>query len=121
MGAHHVGMKRLRSFAAVWACLAVLASGFLSVAAIAAPAGAPATERSASTPPCSHCPDCDGDGMPCPMPSTSCLHIASNVAPILGASAIALPTIDLGKILWSAGTSILIGLSPPPDPFPPRV
>ena len=111
-------MKRFRAFAAVFACLAVLASGVMTVAAIAAPSIPPTSERSASNPPCSHCDDCDG--MPCPMPAASCLHVSSNVAPILGTSAIDLPASDLGKVLWSVSTTTLTGLSPPPDPFPPR-
>ncbi len=108
-------MKRFRALAAVVACLAVLASGVMTVTAVAAPSAAPTSERSASNPPCSHC-----DGMPCPMPAASCLHVSSNVAPILVASAIDLPAADLGKVLWSVGTTTLTGLSPPPDPFPPR-
>ena len=111
-------MKRFRALAAIFACLAVLASGFVTVAAIAAPSGAPATERGATNAPCSHCDDCDG--VPCPMPAASCLHVSSNAAPILVAETIDLPALDLGKVLWSVGAATLTGLSPPPDPFPPR-
>ena len=112
-------MNRFRILAAIFACLAVLASGFMTVAAIAAPLGAPMTESGASNPPCSHCDDCDG--MPCPMPAASCPHVSSSATPILVVSAVDMPAIVLGEVLWSAVAMTLTGLSQPPDPFPPRV
>jgi hypothetical protein len=116
--AHDRPMKRVRALAAVMACLAVLASGFMTVVAAAVPSGALATERSLASAPCSHCDDCDG--VPCPMPAASCLQAASNVAPTLAPTTIDLPPIESGRIHWSLRTTILSGLSPPPDPFPPR-
>jgi hypothetical protein len=111
-------MKRLRALAAVLGCLAVLASGFMTVAA-AMPAGPSASERSAiGDQPCSHCDEC-GDAK-CPMPAATCLQASSNAAPTLATATYDLPAIAAGTIHWPIGTSFLRGLSPPPDPFPPR-
>jgi hypothetical protein len=111
-------MMRLRAFASVLGCFAVLAGGRLTVAAAAGPAGAPVSERGAASVPCSDCDDCDG--MPCPMPAATCMHVASNAAPTLAAAAIDLPAPVFSKVHWSLRTTTLSGLSLPPDPFPPR-
>ena len=111
-------MKRLRALAAVLGCLAVLASGFMTVAA-AMPAGPSASERSAiGEQPCSHCDEC-GDAK-CPMPAATCLQASSNAAPTLATATYDLPALESGTIQWPLGTSFLHGLSPPPEPFPPR-
>ena len=115
--AHYGPMKRIRALAAVLGCLAVLASGVITVAAAAVPSGAPATERNGASAPCSHCDDCDG--VPCPMPLASCLQ-AATAAPTLVPTTIDLPPLEAAKVHWSLRTTILSGLSPPPDPFPPR-
>ena len=116
--AHHFSMSRLRALAAVLGCLAVLASGVMTVAAAAAPASASVPERSSAGAPCSHCHDCNG--VPCPIPSASCLQAASNASPTLATAAVDLPIVESGQPLWSLGAAVLNGLSPPPDPFPPR-
>jgi hypothetical protein len=112
-------MKRLRALAALLSCVAILASGFMTVAA-AMPAGASAPERSAiGEQPCSHCDECGGDAK-CPMPAATCLQVSSNAAPTLATATYDLPAIEAGTIHWALGTNFLRGLSPPPEPFPPR-
>jgi len=82
-------MMRFRALAALFGCLAVLAGGFMSVAA--ASSSASAAERSAAGTPCSHCDECDG--VPCPMPAAFCVQASSNVTPTLSVTAFDLPTI----------------------------
>jgi hypothetical protein len=111
-------MKHLRALTALLGCLAILAGGFMTVAA-AMPAGSSTSERSAiGEQPCSHCDEC-GDTK-CPMPAATCLQISSSAALTLAATTFGLPAMDSGKVRWSLSTTILIGLSPPSDPFPPR-
>jgi hypothetical protein len=111
-------MKRLRALAAVLGCLAVLAGGFMTVAAAAVPLSPPVTERDTTSAPCSHCDDCDG--VPCPMPTTTCVQMSSTVAPTLATATFELPAVGFGMVRWSLLTTSLSGLSPPPDPLPPR-
>lgn len=109
-------MKRLRALAAVLGCLAILAGGLTTVAA-AAPPVAPAT--SAMEAPCAHCDDCNS--VPCPTPAAACLPACVGVAPSLAATAVALPMPAVaGEASRPAPPARLTGLSPPPDPFPPR-
>jgi hypothetical protein len=110
-------MTRFRALAAFWSCLAVLAGAVMTVAA-AMPSGASATERSTASAPCSHCDKCDG--IPCPVPTTTCLQAFSNTTPTLTTGSFDLSPIGFTKIRWSLRTTALSGLSPPPDPFPPR-
>ena len=111
-------MKRFRALAALLGCLAILASGFMTVAA-AMPAGSAATERSAmGEQPCSHCDECDS--VPCPMPAAMCVQAFSSPTPTLSFGTLELPAIGFSKIRWQLRTTALSGLSPPPDPFPPR-
>ncbi|MGQ0581891.1 MAG: hypothetical protein ACT4O6_08140 [Reyranella sp.] len=108
-------MKRLRALAAVLGCLAVLAGSLMTVAA-ATPA-APA--RSGMDAPCAHCADCDG--MPCPSSTAACVQACAGIVPSLAVVAASLPTLDsAAETFRLARTSMLRGLSPPPDPFPPR-
>ena len=92
----------------------------MSVAAVAVPASPPATaERSALGEPCSHCDDCDG--APCPAPTVACLQACVGVAPSLTVTAVSLPTPSVaGEAFRPPWPAVLSGLSPPPDPFPPR-
>jgi hypothetical protein len=111
-------MKRLRALAALLGCLAVLAASFMTVAA-AADSRAPVAEKSAiGEQPCSHCDDCGGT--PCPSPTTACVQACMSVALSLAVVAFRLPVIATGQLSWSLRPIILSGLSPPPDPFPPR-
>ena len=110
-------MKRLRALAAILSCLAILASGFMNVAE-AAPTGLSTLQQAASgEQPCSHCDDCSG--VPCPAPMATCLQ-ATNVAPALATATVDLPAMSFDNIRWSLRSTSLSGLSPPPDPFPPR-
>jgi hypothetical protein len=112
-------MKRLRALAAFLGCLAVLAGGFMTVAAAAATSAPPMTERNAVGEPCRHCEDCSGT--PCPAPTTTCVQACTSVAPSLAVVAFRLPAIESGHTAWSLRATFLSGLSPLPDPFPPRV
>jgi len=111
-------MKRFRALTALLACLAVLAGGFMTVAAAAVPFSSPVTERDAASAPCSHCDECDG--VPCPIPAAACVQAFSNPAPTLATATVDLPSMDASTIRWSLRATSLSGLSPPPDPFPPR-
>src|SRR5580704_12442972 len=76
---HHRLMQRLRALAAVLGCLAVLAGGFMTVAAATAPSSSPLSEKSAiGGQPCSHCEDCGGT--PCPAPTVACVQACMSVA-----------------------------------------
>jgi hypothetical protein len=115
---HHRNVKHFRTLAAVLGCLAVLASGVVTVAAAAA-SNPPATEKSAiGEQPCSHCDDCGGTS--CPAPTTACVQACTSVAPSLAVIAFRLPAIETSHVPWSLRAIVLSGLSPPPDPFPPR-
>ena len=110
-------MGRLRILAAVLGCLAVFAAGVANVAT-ARDFGQVAAERSATTAPCEHCDDCDK--IPCPMPMADCLQVhASGTAVMLAASVEALPG-PITAERQAATVHVLSGLSPPPDPLPPR-
>jgi len=112
-------MKRFRALAAVLGCLAVLAGGFSTVAVAAVPSGPPVSELSAIGAPASgHCEDCGG--VPCPTPTASCVQACANVAPSLVVTPFRLPVIEANHVAWSPRVLILSGLSPPPEPFPPR-
>jgi len=112
-------MLRIRAFAALLGCLAVLASGVMTVAAAGVSASPPATERSVLGAPCSHCDECDG--ATCPVPTATCLQACVGVAPSLAVTAIFLPTPSVaGEAFRPIRLALLIGLSPPPDLFPPR-
>jgi hypothetical protein len=112
-------MKRFRALAAVLGCLAVLAGGFMTVAAASA-FSPPATEKSAiGEQPCSHCDDCGGT--PCPALTVTCLQTCTSVAPSLVVAAFRLPAVATGRASLPPRALILSGLSPPPDPFPPRI
>ena len=72
----------------------------------------------ATNAPCSHCDDCDG--VPCPIPMPACAQVGGSGVPVLAAMAIDLPAIGSSSIDWPVASTSLSGLSPPPDPFPPR-
>ncbi len=110
-------MKRLRALAVLLGCLAILAGSFMAVAE-AATARPSANHNAVGAEPCSHCDDCDG--MPCPKPAAACLQVLSAGAPALAAASVELPAMDFQMVPWSPWTAAMSGLSPPPDPFPPR-
>jgi hypothetical protein len=110
-------MERFRTFAAVLGCLAILAAGLPVVALASAPTAAPA--QTAASEPCTHCPDCDGT--PCQPAAADCVLNCVAAPPTLGVATVTLPAIDTGKTAWPSRLAALSGLSPPPDPFPPRL
>jgi hypothetical protein len=112
-------MKRFRVLAAFLGCLAVLASGFMTVAAATTSATPRAQEQNAiGEQPCGHCDECGGT--PCPMPTATCLQMSPNTTSTLATATFDFWAMDASKVRWSSGATFLIGLSPPPDPFPPR-
>ena len=111
-------MVRARALAALLACLAVLA-GVLNTALPATALAVSAGERSVGAAPCAECDQCDH--VPCPMPLADCLQAQANAAPTLQAPPVALPIAGYVSVRWFGLHDALSGLSPPPDPFPPRV
>jgi hypothetical protein len=111
-------MKRFRLLAAVLGCLAILAGGLPTVALASAPTTAP-VQTAASEPCTTHCPDCDGT--PCQPTAAGCVLSCGAALPTLGVATFVLPAIDTGKTAWPSLLAALSGLSPPPDPFPPRL
>ena len=117
-GRAHSSAVRSSVLSALLACLAILAGAVTTVASARVLFDVPAAAHGA-TAPCSHCNDC-GDKTPCPMPMTGCVQVHANAAPVIAVTAIALSPVNGGTAYgWPADTSSA-GLSPPPDPFPPR-
>jgi len=115
----NAGVSRLRALVATLACLAVLAGGFVSVAASAFPANGSMAQDGKASMPCSQCHDCDG--VPCQMPAAAaCLHVPASPLPLLVDACADLSARGFSEIHWSLRTTALSGLSLPPDPFPPR-
>ena len=113
-------MKRFRALAALLGCLAVLAGGFLTVAAVAVPSGPPPVSKQSAigAQPCGHCEHCGG--VPCPAPAATCVEACASVAPSLTVTTFLLPAIDPNHAPWSPRAVVLSGLSPAPEPIPPR-
>jgi hypothetical protein len=111
-------MKRLRTLAAFLGCLAVLVGGFMTVAAAAASSTPSQSARNDVGEPCRHCEDCGKTS--CPAPTATCVQACMSVAPSLAVASFRLPAIETAHAQWSLCATILSGLSPPPDPFPPR-
>jgi hypothetical protein len=110
-------MKRLRTLAAFFGCLAVLAAGLPAVASAPAPVATPV--QTAASEPCTQCPDCDGT--PCQPTAAGCVLGCVTAPPTLGVATVTPPATDTGKTAWPSRLATLNGLSPPPDPFPPRL
>jgi hypothetical protein len=104
-------MERLRALAALLGCLAVLAGSVMTVAT--------ASARVAADIPCTQCDDCDS--MPCHAPTAGCLNVCIGAAPALGVAAFLTSSPAAKECFGAAHPALLIGLSPPPDPFPPRL
>lgn len=68
--------------------------------------------------PCTHCNDCDG--APCATPGSSCIAVCFASPPTLGVTTFTLTVPTHFGVVWPTRISILLGLSPPPDPLPPR-
>jgi hypothetical protein len=117
--AHNGSMKRLCALSALLSCLAMLATGAPAFALAWAPAQAPATDQTAVSALCSqHCPSCEG--MPCPPTAAGCVVACVGVAPAIGVAAATLAIPSSVNDVWPPRLATLHGLSPPPDPLPPR-
>lgn len=69
--------------------------------------------------PCGHCTD--GSDVPCPPAASGCTMVCVSSPPALGAGGPALPVLQASGASWMARLASLHGgLSPPPDPFPPK-
>lgn len=109
-------MTRLRALAAFIGCLAILA-GTLNFAA-AAQAALADRHAAAVGAPCTGCDDCDK--APCPMAMDDCIQMHVSTGPALLAAALEISASPSVTLQWSPAPHALSGLSPPPDPFPPR-
>ncbi|MDI1283210.1 MAG: hypothetical protein PSV46_02335 [Reyranella sp.] len=111
-------MMRLRLLAGFLSCLAILAAGLPAVALASTSTSKAAPAQTAASEPCSHCPDCDG--APCQPAAAGCVLACVAAPPTLGVASFVLPLIDIGMTVWPTRLTVLSGLTPPPDPFPPR-
>lgn len=107
---------RLRALAAVFGCLAILAGTLNFVAAVQA--AQEIVHANAVSAPCTGCDD--SDKAPCPMSTADCIQMHVNAGPALLADAAPLPAGQFVLLHWLPAHRTLSGLSPPPDPFPPR-
>jgi hypothetical protein len=114
---HDRVMGRLRILAALLSCLAVFAAG-LPVVAFASVPAADAARAQTVAEPCQHCPDCSG--APCAPAAMACMIGCLAPLPTLGVATFTLPAAATSKAIWPSRLAALRGLSPPPDPFPPR-
>ena len=108
-------MLRFRALVPMLACLAVLA-GALNFAFAAH--GVTSAELGAVGSPCADCDDCNK--APCPMPMADCIQMHANPGPALMAAPLALAADVHVAVHWSPAHPTLTGLSPPPEPLPPR-
>lgn len=115
-------MKRFRALAALLGCLAVVAAALPTVALAwtPAPAQAEATEDTVGGGLCSQkCPSCED--APCAPQATRCTVACVSVTPTLGVVAFVLSVPPADVSLWPHRLATLHGLTPPPDPLPPRL
>lgn len=68
--------------------------------------------------PCTHCPDCDG--APCQPAMSGCVAVCVAGSPALGVTTFMLTVPAHDGAVWPTRIAALLGLSPPPDPLPPR-
>ena len=112
-------MKGLRLLSALLACLAVVAAGLPELAFAWGSSAPPTAEPMAMGALCTqHCPSCEG--MPCPPSAAGCVVACVGVVPTLGVTAFTLWIPPASNIVWPVRLAMLHGLSPPPDPQPPR-
>jgi hypothetical protein len=118
---HYHSMKRWRAISAILGCLAVLTTGLATVAYAWTPLASPTSghEDTAIGALCTqHCPSCEG--MPCPPSAAGCVVACVGTAPSLITAVFTLPVPDSRSEVWPVRFAKLHGLSPPPDPSPPR-
>ncbi|MDP2330819.1 MAG: hypothetical protein Q8M19_09010 [Reyranella sp.] len=120
-------MMRLRLLAGLLGCLAMLTAGLPAAAVASAPAGGGQPVQTAddgmekqmvASEPGNPCGDCGG--LPCPPATAGCTTVCVNAPPVLGTAGPIVPAETAGGTVWPARLAVLNGLSPPPDPFPPR-
>lgn len=113
-------VKRARLLSALLGCLAVLSAGLPAVALAWASSGqAPAAEETVSGALCSQeCSPCES--APCPPSAAGCIVACVSIAPSLGVASFTLAPPSGQSALWPIRLAMLHGLSPPPDPLPPR-
>jgi len=113
-------MVRVRFLSALLGCLAVLASALPTVAYAWMPSTSSADHaHTAVGALCSqHCPECQG--MPCPPSAAGCVIACVGMMPSLIAAGVTLAVPDSLSDIRVERFAALHGLSPPPDPTPPR-
>lgn len=108
-------MRRLRLLAGLLGCLAVLAA---SLPAVALGSLSSVAAQKAVSEPCDHCPDCQGG--PCQPAMAGCMQSCVASAPALCGASFLLQALSTTETVSLRSQAALHGLSPPPDPFPPR-
>lgn len=109
-------MHALRRLVAFLGCLAAMMSVLPTMALAWTPTADVAPENLSESLSCPHCQDCD----PCQTANAACVQVCVSPLPTLGATGPDLPTVDMSGIGMSGRLVVLHGLSPPPEPFPPR-
>lgn len=108
-------MVRLRLFAGLLGCLAVLAA---SLPAVALGSLSSVAAQKAVSEPCDHCADCEGG--PCQPAMAGCMQGCMASAPALCGATFFLQALLATETVSLRPQAALHGRSPPPDPFPPR-
>lgn len=109
-------VKAFRRLAALLGCLAVL-SAILPTAVFGwAKAADAAPARTAVSHFCPNCHNCD----PCQTTNATCPQICVSPLPTLVGNGPDLPAIEPGDVGEPSRLATLDGLSPPPEPFPPK-
>jgi hypothetical protein len=113
-------MVRLRFLSALLGCLAVLAAALPTVAYAWMPSAsfADSSHAAIGTLCTQHCPECQG--MPCPPSAAGCVVACVGMMPSLITAAVTLAIPKGSSEIWPDRFATLHGLSPPPDPTPPR-
>jgi len=113
-------MKRVRLLAGLLGCLAVLAAALPTIAYAWMPSASPVDHaHTAISALCTqHCPECEG--MPCPPTAAGCVVACVGMMPSLIAAGVTLAVPDRLSDIRMDRVAALHGLSPPPDPTPPR-
>jgi len=113
-------MVRLRFLSALLGCLAVLAAALPTVAYAWMPSAsfADSSHAAIGTLCTQHCPECQG--MPCPPSAAGCVVACVGMMPSLITATVTLAIPEGGSESWPDRFTTLHGLSPPPDPTPPR-
>ena len=109
-------MKAFRRLAAFLGCLAAISAILPMTAFGLAKTAEAAPAQMAVSHTCPNCHDCD----PCQAVDATCSQVCVSPVPTLAAAGPVLPAIERGDVGVPSRLVVLRGLSPPPDPFPPR-